>query len=533
MVTKRVVLLSLMAVAGTIAASILVTAQQGAPGNRAAITAAAQALGGLDRIRALRNIRLEGYGMYAYQFGGGNITGHPNAPMKFQAANDLRRTYDLQNGRWLLQERRNFLFPFAGIGGHSYALVSQYLDGDISFNVTEKGAQRTLRNDPQILQHDGVHMRRMWMHNNPIVLVRAALDPSTTVSAPRKEGSLTIFDLQLKEGDKLSMAIAPVTNLPEWVRWTNPHNDLGQVTYTTYFTGYVPYGGVMLPLGYRTLIDWRNVEYFKIYVDNYVIDGEIPDMAAPESVRSAPEPQPQPIKVQATEVAKGIWRLTPGGTNVFEFADHLTLYELGGGIRQAEAIIAFARTLVPGKPVTQVITSHHHFDHTAGLRQGIAEGLTVIGRRGNEGIFREMAMHPSPDWPDLQEKNKRQLKFIPVDEHLRLSDSQMTVDIYWDRANIHMADAVFAYVPAAKVMVEGDMATAALDYQFWGDNYLDNIEHYKLDVETLSPVHMQIMKHPAVIEMIRGGVQRARERCAAELAKNNYFPGCPIQSKRF
>jgi glyoxylase-like metal-dependent hydrolase (beta-lactamase superfamily II) len=373
----------------------------------------------------------------------------------------------------------------------------------------------------------------MWMHNNPVVLVRAALDPATTVSAPRKEGSLLIFDLQLKEGDKLSMAIAPVTNLPEWVRWTNPHNDLGQVTYTTYFTGYVPYGGLMLPLGYRTLIDWRNVEYFKIYVDNYTVDGQIPDLAAPQAVRSAPEPQPQEIKVQATQVAKGIWRLTPGGTNVFEFADHLTLYELGGGIRNAEAIIAFARTLVPGKPVTQVITSHHHFDHTAGLRQGIAEGLTVIARRGNEGIFREMAAHPSPDYPDLQEKNKRPLKFMPVDEHLKLSDSQMTVDIYWDRANIHMADAVFAYVPAAKVMVEGDMATAALDYQFWGDNYLDNIEHYKLDVETLSPVHMQIMKHPAVIDMIRGGVQRARERCAAELAKNNYFPGCPIQSKRF
>jgi hypothetical protein len=33
--------------------------------------------------------------------------------------------------------------------------------------------------------------------------------------------------------------------------------------------------------------------------------------------------------------------------------------------------------------------------------------------------------------------------------------------------------------------------------------------------------------------MIRGGVQRARERCAAELAKGNYFPGCPIQSRRY
>jgi hypothetical protein len=41
------------------------------------------------------------------------------------------------------------------------------------------------------------------------------------------------------------------------------------------------------------------------------------------------------------------------------------------------------------------------------------------------------------------------------------------------------------------------------------------------------------MTHAQLIEMIRGGVQRARERCTAELAKGNYFPGCPIQSSRY
>jgi hypothetical protein len=109
----------------------------------------------------------------------------------------------------------------------------------------------------------------------------------------------------------------------------------------------------------------------------------------------------------------------------------------------------------------------------------------------------------------------------------------LTVDLYWARNNTHMADAVFAYIPASKVMVEGDIATAARDYQFWPDNYMDNIEYYKLDVETLSPVHMNIMKQDEVIDMIKFGVKGARERCAAELAKGNYFPGCPIQTKRY
>jgi glyoxylase-like metal-dependent hydrolase (beta-lactamase superfamily II) len=265
-----------------------------------------------------------------------------------------------------------------------------------------------------------------------------------------------------------------------------------------------------------------------------VIDGKIADLSAPASVRAQPEPASPVIDVKVTAVAKGIWRLVPYGGTVFEFKDHLTIFELGGSERIAQADIDAARKLAPDKPLTELIPSHHHFDHTAGLRVAVAEGLTVISRRGNEGIFREVTTHPAPDFPDALEKNKKPLKFVPIPEdHLRLADSAMAVELYWVRSNIHMADAVFAYVPAEKLMVEGDIGTAAVDYQFWADSYLDNVEHYQLDVKTISPVHLQIMTNDELIEMIKGGVKRARERCAAELAKGNFFPGCPVQTSRY
>src|SRR5215467_12907989 len=172
------------------------------------LRAAAQALGGLERIRSIRNITLEGYGQYAYQFGGANITADPNAPQKYQAANDLKRVYDLEHGRFQLFERRNFLFPFADSGGHSFTPVSLFLDGDIAYNRAPNDAvTRAARSDPGILQHDGVHMRRMWMLNNPVVLIRTALDAATKVGTPRKDGNVTVIDLTLKEGDKLSVGI--------------------------------------------------------------------------------------------------------------------------------------------------------------------------------------------------------------------------------------------------------------------------------------------------------------------------------------
>lgn len=508
---------------------------QGTP-ERALVTSAAQALGGTDRINGVRNITLSGYGQFAYMFGGGNITGSPEAPQKFQAANDLKRVYDLEHGRFQQLERRNFLFPFAATFGHAYALTNLVLDGDVAYDILADGKTvRSKRWSESPLQVDGVHMRRMWMLNNPVALVKAMLDPRTKLTNERRDGALSLVDVTLAQGDRLTVAISNQSKLPMWVRWANPQSNLGQVTFTTYFNGYVPFGGVLLPLGYTTRLDWRNIEYFKLYVDDYTVDSRIADLAAPAAIAALPESatEPDPVKAEATQVARGIWRIAPYGATVFEFADHLTIFELGGSQAVAQATIDVARKLVPAKPLTEYIVSHAHFDHTAGFRVAIAEGLTVIARRDNEGIFRELAQHAAPDFPDRLQKNPLPMKFRAVDEHLRLSDSQMTVDIYWARANTHMADAVFAYVPAAKVLVEGDIATAALDYQFWGDNYMDNVEHYRLDVETLSTVHMGIMKQSEVVEMIKGGVQRARERCASELAKGNYFPGCPIVSRRY
>lgn len=499
---------------------------------------AANALGGLDRVKSVKNITLIGYGQYAYMFGGGNITASIYAPQKYQAANDLRRVYDFEHDRFQQLERRNFLFPFAAANGHSYAPVNLVLDGNIPYDVLENGnARRVPDSSTGILQLDGVHVRRMWELNNPVALVRAAMDPGTTISNLHKDAGEFVMDLKLKQGDKLSIGISAQSYLPQWIRWSAPQEDLGEVTFTTHLTGYQLYGGLWMPLGYLTTLDWRRIEYFKVWVDTYLVDTKIGDLTAPASVQAPLNPPPPP-NLRVVPVAKGIWRLS-NGTTVVEFADHLTLFELGGGQTGALAAIDKAKSLVPGKPVTQFIVSHHHFDHTAGFRAGVSQGLTVISRRGNGEIFHEMATHPDPDYPDALAKNPKPLKFIPVDDHLRLQDKIMTLDIYNCINNTHTADCIFAYAPEQKVMIEGDVATAAFDYQFWPDSLMDTIEYYKLDVALISPVHSVWPEHPDVLtlaqaqELVKGGVERARARCASELAKGNYFPGCPIETNRY
>ena len=54
------------------------------------------------------------------------------------------------------------------------------------------------------------------------------------------------------------------------MRWSNPQSNLGQVTFTTHFSGYASYSGLLMPLGFKTTIDFRDVDYMKMYVDNYL-----------------------------------------------------------------------------------------------------------------------------------------------------------------------------------------------------------------------------------------------------------------------
>lgn len=496
------------------------------PGTTAedAIAAVAEAMGGEERIMQVRNVTLMGYAHYAYQDGGGNITALPNAPQKYIQANDLRRIYDLENNRYYQQERNNDLFPFAIYRGHDFALQRQILDGsldgDIAYSLNEAGlASRRSAADVRNL--------RMWMHTNPLVAVRAALESDDRVGNRREEGGLTLVDITLDSDDELTLAIRPPMNLPAWIRWVTPQQNLGEVTYTTHYTGFIPYDGVYLPLGYNTKQDWRDVEYFKMWVDGYYLDTEIEDLSAPQEVLAQEIPggfDPDSLEVEA--VARGIWRIT-GGTMVIEFADHMTLYEVGGGIDRVKAVVALARTIVPEKPVTEVIVSHHHFDHTRGLRQAIAEGLTVISRRNNGVIFEEMASHPAPNFPDDLERNGETLEFIPVDDSMVLEDDSMRVELYHTINNNHTADNLFAYVPEHNMIIEADVATAAEDLQWWGDSWLDNIEYRNLEVDINVPVHMEVMSYQEVIDMVNPGIQRVKDWCAEHEAEENYFPGCP------
>jgi glyoxylase-like metal-dependent hydrolase (beta-lactamase superfamily II) len=531
---KRLVLYSI-AVAMTTAIAVRLGAQSPPPA-RQLVERAAAALGGRDRLMALKTLQIVGYGELAYMNGGGNVSAAPDAPQKWQKVLDYRRTIDFEHGRTRVEQRLKMDFVFASeVGQLGLNRTSETLDGDVAYNIGGGflAAPTPGTPQPQPAGAAAARQRRVEMLAHPVTVIRAALDPATKVSNLRTQGTLQLVDVTIKEGDTLTLAVNATTSLPAWVSYVGPNANLGDVIYRTAFSGYVPEKGVQLPIGFATTIDFRNVVQSKLYVDRNIVDAPIDDLAAPASLRAARPAQggAPPAPAKPVKVADHVWFLN--GNTFFEFGDHLTMVEANRTDAALPAVLDAANALVPGKRVTEVIQTHHHFDHSVGLRAAVAQGLTVISRRGNEGIFREMVARPARRFPDALGRNPKPLRFIPVDDHLKLKDATNEIDIYHVIGNYHMADGVIVHVPRSNLLVEADLTTQDWDFNWWGDSLMNNIEYRKLKVDTNLAVHAD-KPYPLaeVVSAIERQVRNTQAVCGGAAAAQFFQAGCPMQFNR-
>jgi glyoxylase-like metal-dependent hydrolase (beta-lactamase superfamily II) len=447
-----------------------------------AIEGAAQALGGKDRILAIRTLTIEGSGV-APNVGQNPF---PEGPLPTWWVAGFKRSIDFVHHRARTEQHRIGMFAFAL---STDVWQNQALDGDVAFNIDPDGhAQRA----PDAV----VQGRRIEMLATPVAIVRAALDPQAKIAALERKGKNEIVGVTTAQGDRLTLALDSSTHLPAWVSWMTASDNLGDVVNTTSFEDYETVSGIRLPTRYLTKIDFRNWTSGDFHVDKNTVDGEVGDLSAPAIVKNAAAPLPAPVSVDAQQVAKGVWWLAGTGGNafsiLFEFDDHLTLFEAPTSEARTKAVIDKARATVPDKPLTEVIVTHHHFDHTGGLRTAVAEGLTVISHQGNESIFREMTSRPATLKPDLLAKSGKTFKFRGMDDTLLLKDRSMEVDLFRLHDNTHAPYLIAAYLPHDNLLVEGDLMDMGWLRHPWAENYRQNLAMRKIHFAKDIPVHGRI-----------------------------------------
>jgi glyoxylase-like metal-dependent hydrolase (beta-lactamase superfamily II) len=451
------------------------------------VNSAADALGGASKIQAINTITMEGGGM-ANNLGQartpqGDDPVNPAEPTSTFGVTEFKRTIDFANGRAKQQWHRTPQFASPNPDGVQNAGI----DGDVAYTV---GA-----GDKMTRQTDAIAQSRRFelILGHPIGILRAAMDPAAKVANRRESGSNDLVDVTTAKGDTVTLAVDKTSHLPAFVSIPSDQAYLGDVTNETDFLDYQDADGVKLPTRFVTRIaNWKESD---VTVKN-VVNGAADSAASAEvKASTAPPGAPAPQTVNAEEVAKGIWFLTGASENsaLVEFSDHIELVEAPLGEARAAALFAKAKELVPAKPLTRVIVTHAHFDHSGGIRRVIAEDLTVVTHEANKAFFEQMAQRPHTRQPDALSKNAKAPKIETVtDAGLTEKDALRTLQIiHFEDPTGHNAHMLMVYFPKEKILFNADLFN-------WGGNFVrypravaldEAIRKNKLTVDTHLPVH--------------------------------------------
>ena len=450
------------------------------PEDQRIINDAATALGGRDKLLALKSLVLEGEGTAGNL--GQDLT--PEATGQSFKITNYRRVISFAANASRIEQTRTPNFPY--FQGQAPQRSNTGVDGDIGYSIAPNGAAARVSD---VVTRD----RRVEMFHHPVAAIRAALEPGAKLANVHTTEREQVVDVTTATGVTFTVATDASTHLPTRVVSMANNLNLGDVALETSFSDYQDVSGLKLPAHLVTKTDrWTTTD---LKFTRQQVDGEMGDLAAPpDAVAYRPVPAvPEPI-IDDQEIANGVWLLAGQSHHsvLIEFADHLMLIEAPQQDARTLAVIRKARELRPGKPLTQLVTSHHHFDHSGGVRAAVSEGLTIITQAGNADFFKDIAARNHSIGPDALAKQPKPVTVETVDDMRELKDPMRTVVLYHVAGSPHSSTMLMAYLPQDKLLVEADVYTPGAAVAPYAANLLENIERRKLAVARIVPLHGSI-----------------------------------------
>ena len=198
--------------------------------------------------------------------------------------------------------------------------------------------------------------------------------------------------------------------------------------------------------------------------------------------------------VVAEELAPGIFYLTGGTHNslAIEQDSGIVIVEAPLYPERSEAILAWADGHFPGKSITHVIATHHHEDHSAGLRAFVARGATVVLSDKSRGFFEEIFQAPSSVVPDALEMSPTPASIASVSGNgpLELDDPSRAIAVYPIDSS-HASDMVIIYMPGHELLFNSDLYSpnSGVYVTELMQELHDGITAHGLDVTTIAGGH--------------------------------------------
>ena len=179
----------------------------------------------------------------------------------------------------------------------------------------------------------------------------------------------------------------------------------------------------------------------------------------PRAGGGGPPGGPRPTGPASERLADGVYRLK-GAYNALavEFSNYVVLFEPGPqNEERAQAIIDETKRLIPGKPISYGVISHHHFDHTGGLTAVVANGITIVAHKDNADFIRHALAQPRTLAPDAMSKSGKKPVIEAIGDKKVFTDGTRTFEIHRIKGLPHADGLVVGWLPKEKILVYADM----------------------------------------------------------------------------